>query len=241
MKTVAPACLCVVLLASLAACRPASAPGADAREPLRLDTEKARASYMVGVDAARGAASVRDRIDPEIAARAMRDTLSGRPLLMDEAALASTRQAFTAQLREQRMAERKALGDANLAAGRVFLAANAGKPGVHRTASGLQYQVLREGQGPRPTAADTVRVHYVGRLLDGREFENTRKLDHDASFPLGQIMPGWREGLVLMPVGGRYLFWMPPSLAYGERGVPGTIGPNETLVFDIELLEIAQP
>jgi FKBP-type peptidyl-prolyl cis-trans isomerase len=99
--------------------------------------------------------------------------------------------------------------------------------------------VLKPGTGPRPGPADTVRVNYAGTLLDGREFESTWKLDHPAEFALGQVMPGLREAIVLMPTGSRHRVWIPAALAYGEAGVPGTIEPNSTLVFEIELLAVA--
>lgn len=107
------------------------------------------------------------------------------------------------------------------------------------TASGLQYQVMRAGKGAHPKANDTVRVNYLGRLLDGSKFESTYDTDHPAEFVLAQVMPGWTEGVQLMTPGSQYRFWIPAKLAYGERGMAGQIEPNSVLVFEIELLEIA--
>lgn len=204
-----------------------------------LETEQQRVSYMVGLDVARNLQPIKDEIDLAIVDQAIRDALTNTPPLLDQAALDATRASFTARLREKREAEQKALAAKNLSEGDAFLANNAKQPNVQSTASGLQYQVLNAGTGPKPGADATVRVNYIGKLLDGREFENTYAIDHPAEFPLAQIMPGWREGLTLMPVGSKYRLWIPAQLAYGERGVPGTIGPNATLVLEVELLAIA--
>lgn len=229
----------------LGACQPAtttdkaSAAPATSTPPV-LATPRQRASYMVGADIARNLAPIRDEIDLDIVEQAVRDALEGRPSRLDAAQLAQTREAFTAHLRTQREAQQAREAARNLSEGEAFLAANAKRKDVQRTASGLQYQVLVAGRGARPRANDTVRVNYLGRRLDGREFENTWAIDHPAELALGQVMPGWREALTLMPVGSRYRVWIPAKLAYGERGVPGTIGPNSTLVFEIELLAVAQ-
>ncbi len=124
------------------------------------------------------------------------------------------------------------------AAGAAYLAAHKGKPGVHTTASGLQYEILKEGTGPRPSAADTVAVHYEGKLLDGTVFDSSIARGQPAVFPLGQVIPGWTEGVQLMPVGSKYRFTIPPQLGYGESGAGGVIPPNAVLVFDIELLAV---
>lgn len=128
----------------------------------------------------------------------------------------------------------------NRSEGERYLADNARRDGVATTASGLQYRIERGGRGAAPSAASTVRVNYVGRLLDGREFESTYATDHPAEFPLNRIMPGLREGLMLMAPGAKSRLWIPAALAYGEAGVPGQIEPNATLVFDVELLEVAR-
>ena len=127
----------------------------------------------------------------------------------------------------------------NAAEGEKFLAANAKKPGVQATASGLQYQVLQPGNGPKPKDTDTVRVNYRGALLDGTVFDDSAQHGGPATIPLAQVVPGWREGIALMPVGSKYRFWIPASLGYGEAGTPGgPIPPNATLVFEVELLGI---
>lgn len=225
------------LLLLLAACQPEKPPVT--ASVTRLDTEKQRVSYMVGLDVARNLQPIKDEIDLAIVDQAVRHALAGDKPLLDQAAVDATRQRFTEHLRQKREAEQQALAARNQREGEAFLASNGRKPNVHSTASGLQYQVLRAGSGARPGASDTVRVNYIGSLLDGREFENTYAIDHPAEFPLNQVMPGWREAMPLMQVGGKYRFWIPARLAYGDRGVPGTIEPNATLVFEVELLAIA--
>jgi FKBP-type peptidyl-prolyl cis-trans isomerase len=123
--------------------------------------------------------------------------------------------------------------------GEEFLKENAKKDGVKTTASGLQYKVLKEGEGKRPKDTDTVSVHYRGTLLDGTEFDSSYKRNEPTQFPLNRVIKGWTEGVQLMKEGAKYQFFIPAQLAYGERGTPGgPIGPNETLIFEIELLKV---
>ena len=123
-------------------------------------------------------------------------------------------------------------------AGQQFLEANAKKPGVVTTASGLQYKVLVEGTGQKPTARDTVEVHYRGTFIDGKEFDSSYKRGESISFPLNRVIPGWTEGVQLMPIGAKFEFYIPYHLAYGEHGAPPTIPPYSALVFEVELLGI---
>ncbi len=126
----------------------------------------------------------------------------------------------------------------NLKAGQDFLAANKQKPGITELASGLQYEVLTEGTGAKPTAFNTVTCHYHGTLIDGTIFDSSVQRGKPASFPLNQVIKGWTEGVQLMPTGSKWRFFIPPHLGYGDRQVGGTIGPNSTLIFDVELLGI---
>jgi FKBP-type peptidyl-prolyl cis-trans isomerase len=129
----------------------------------------------------------------------------------------------------------------NAEAGDKFLAENAKKPGIKTTASGLQYQVVTAGAGAKPKPTDTVRVNYKGSLLDGTVFDDSSKHGGPAEIPLQQVVPGWQEGIALMPVGSKYTFWIPAKLGYGDKGTPGgPIPPNATLVFEVELLDIAK-
>jgi FKBP-type peptidyl-prolyl cis-trans isomerase len=131
------------------------------------------------------------------------------------------------------------MADSALQKGQKFLRENATKDGVKTTKSGLQYKIVKEGTGKSPSATDTVLVHYRGTLLDGTEFDSSYKRNEPISFPLNRVIPGWTEGLQLLKEGGKAILYIPSDLAYGERGTPGgPIGPNETLVFEVELLKV---
>ena len=229
---------------ALSACnRPVSDPvdpAATAMAPrAALDSERQRVSYMVGLDLAKQIAPIKGEVDVDTVVQALRTAYAGQPTLLDAAQTDTVRKSFTEYLREKRTAEQQALAAKNLIDGAAFLANNGKNSGIVSTASGLQYQVLREAKGSKPKASDTVKVNYVGTLLDGRKFEDTYAIDHPASFALNQVMPGLAEAMALMPVGATYRFWLPAKLAYGEGGLPGQIEPNATLIFDVELLEIA--
>ncbi len=127
---------------------------------------------------------------------------------------------------------------ANLKAGQDFLDANKQKPGVTALPSGLQYEVITEGTGPKPTAYNTVTCHYHGTMIDGSIFDSSVQRGKPASFPLSQVIKGWTEGVQLMPTGSKWRFFIPPHLAYGDRQMGGVIGPNSTLIFEVELLGI---
>jgi FKBP-type peptidyl-prolyl cis-trans isomerase len=130
------------------------------------------------------------------------------------------------------------MADSALEKGQKFLKENATKEGVKTTASGLQYKIVKEGAGKSPAATDTVLVHYRGTLLDGTEFDSSYKRNEPISFPLNRVIPGWTEGLQLLKEGGKAILYIPSKLAYGENGAGGIIGPNETLIFEVELLKV---
>lgn len=202
-----------------------------------LKTDKDKVSYMIGMDMARGLAQVKDDIDIEVVEQAIEDQLAGRePLLSKEQAI-EIRKDFMKKRQEKRVAERKAEAEANKAEGAKFLAENKAKPGVKTTASGLQYEVITEGKGAKPKPTDRVKVNYVGTKIDGTEFDSSYKRNTPATFPVSGVIKGWSEGLQLMSVGSKYKFYIPSELAYGERG-PTKIGPDATLIFEVELLGI---
>jgi FKBP-type peptidyl-prolyl cis-trans isomerase FkpA len=206
-----------------------------------LATEKEQVSYMIGLDLAKSLETIKDEVDLDTMTKAMKGALAGEKSLMTEEQAAQVRESFGQKIQAKRIAEMMATAKKNLAEGKAFLAENAKKPDVKTTASGLQYQVLTEGTGPKPQPTDTVRVHYKGTLLDGSTFDSSYDRNEPVVFSLQQVVPGWQEGIALMPVGSKYRFWIPSELGYGEKGTPGgPIGPNATLVFEVELQEIVK-
>jgi FKBP-type peptidyl-prolyl cis-trans isomerase FkpA len=201
-----------------------------------------KVGLLVGADVGRSLAPVASEIDIPTFMQALRTVLQGgKPLLSDEEANA-VRAAFTQRMQARMQAQAAQAGSRNLAEGQAFLAKNKMVKGVQVTPSGLQYMVLRQGAGPRPTPTDRVRVNYRGTLLDGTEFDNSYARGEAAEFGLDGVIRGWTEGVGLMPVGSKYRFWIPASLGYGAQGTPGgPIPPNATLAFDVELMAILPP
>lgn len=216
-----------------------AAAGADADAIPGLPTEKDRNSYMVGMALGRQFEPMKDELDIDVVVKAIKTTLAGEKLLMTDEQAQAIGEGFQRKLQAKQIEKMMADASANAEAGAKFLAENAKKPGVVTTDSGLQYLVIEPGKGAKPTAGDTVRVNYKGSLLDGTVFDDSAQHGGPAEFPLAQVVPGWQEGIVLMPVGGKYRFWIPSNLGYGETGTPGgPIPPNATLVFEVELLDI---
>jgi len=198
---------------------------------------KQDAGTVVGADIGRSLAPIHDEIDVPVMMQALRTVLSnGKPLLSDEEATA-VRAAFSQRMQGKLQAAAAAQAGKNEAEGAAFLAQNKAVKGVYTTPSGLQYMVLRQGAGVRPKPGDRVRVNYEGRLLDGTVFDSSYARGQPFEFSPDQVIPGWREAMTLMPVGSKYRFWIPANLAYGPQGSP-PIGPNSTLVFDVELMGI---
>jgi FKBP-type peptidyl-prolyl cis-trans isomerase FklB len=177
-------------------------------------------------------------VDPTILARAIKDVLTGaKPLLTDDEAMEALKK-LQVEVRQKQETERKEVADKNLREGQGFLAANKTKDGVVTLPSGLQYKILTQGNGPKPTASDTVVCQYRGTLIDGTEFDSSYKRGQPATFPVNRVIKGWTEALELMPVGSKWQLFVPPSLAYGDRGAGDLIGPNATLIFEVEVLSI---
>lgn len=147
-------------------------------------------------------------------------------------------QEFFEGLEKQQREEAAKMAEINKVAGEEFLAKNGKRETVHTLPSGLQYEILKEGNGPKPTAQDKVEVHYTGKLIDGSVFDSSEERGVPATFGVTQVIPGWVEALQLMPVGSRWRLFIPSALAYGPQGAGGAIGPNSTLIFDVELLSI---
>ena len=206
-----------------------------------LPTEKDQVSYMIGMAMAKQLEATKDDIDVDVIAKAIKTSLAGQKLLLTDEQASQIAQDFAQKMQAKQIAKMMADARTNLAAGEAFLAKNAKVAGVKTTASGLQYQVLTEGKGPKPKPTDVVRVNYKGTLLDGKTFDSSYDRNEPATFPLDQVVPGWQEGIALMPVGSKYKFWIPAKLGYGDKGTPGgPIPPNATLVFEVELLDIAK-
>ncbi|MGA9422792.1 MAG: FKBP-type peptidyl-prolyl cis-trans isomerase [Rhodanobacteraceae bacterium] len=210
-------------------------PAAKAAAPVSLDKNKV--STMVGMDIGRGLSQIKDDIDLDVVFKALKQTVNGEKTSLTPEEALEVRKAFMQQMQAKRVAERKVEAEKNKTEGAAFLAKNKKKTGVKTTASGLQYEVIKQGTGPKPKPTDTVKVNYKGTKVDGTEFDSSYKRGQPATFPLNGVIKGWSEGLELMPVGSEYRFFIPADLAYGENG-PGPIGPNATLIFDVQLLGI---
>jgi FKBP-type peptidyl-prolyl cis-trans isomerase len=206
-----------------------------------LKTQLDSLSYALGLDIGTSLKGLKTEVNLDAFVRGVSDNLKDRTPMVAPDQAAQVKQAFFQKNRAEQMAKAKEEGEKNLKAGEEFLADNAKKPGVKSTASGLQYQVLKEGTGPQPKASDNVKVNYVGTLLNGKEFDSSVKHGQPVTFELGHVIPGWTEGVQLMKVGAKYRFWVPAKLAYGERQAGQDIAPNSTLIFDIELLSIEPP
>jgi FKBP-type peptidyl-prolyl cis-trans isomerase FklB len=222
--------MCIRIIALSAAILAASLP-AHAQE---LETQEQKFSYTMGYQMGLSLQRPGMELDEEIMIQALRDALGGvAPKL--------SRNEMDAAIAEQRAkleGERQEKASANLARGEEFLEENAQRDAVTQTESGLQYEVLSEGDGAQPTISDTVVVHYEGALLDGSVFDSSYERGNAATLPLNGVIQGWQEGLQLMKEGAKYKFFIPADLAYGESGAGERIGPNEALVFEVELLEV---
>lgn len=206
---------------------------------LDLKDPRIRASYGIGVDIGSNMQRQKLDLDPKAIAAGLADAFAGKPALTAEEVRA-TLMEFQKQAQAKAEARAKTAGEDNLKAGKEFLEANAKKEGVKTTASGLQYKVVKQGDGAKPTATDKVTVHYTGTLIDGKKFDSSVDRGQPATFPLNGVIKGWTEGLQLMPVGSKFQFFIPADLAYGQNA-PASIGPGQVLIFDVELLKIEAP
>ncbi len=199
-----------------------------------LETQKQKFSYTMGYQMGLSLQRPGMELDQEILMQALRDALGGAEPKLSRNEMDAAIAAQRAKLEGDRQEE----AGANLARGEEFLAENGERDAVTETESGLQYEVLSEGDGEQPGASDTVVVHYEGSLLDGSVFDSSYERGNPATLPLNGVIKGWQEGLQLMSVGAKYKFFIPAALAYGESGAGQQIGPNEALIFEVELLEI---
>lgn len=210
---------------------------ANALAATELNTEAQKLGYIIGMDIGASLKQQGSEIDLEALFDAIRTTYEGKEPAMTPEQAATVREEFIAKRRSEAEAEMSAVAATNAAEGDKFLLENRTKEGVQVTDSGLQYKVIDQGTGPKPKATDKVRVHYRGTLLNGEEFDSSYARGEPISFELNKVIPGWTEGVQLMPVGSKYMFYIPSALAYGPAG-GGPIGPNATLIFQVELLGI---
>ncbi len=230
--TMAVSILAAVVMLSGSACARQASTSAD------LKTDKDKASYAVGLSVGKSLQKESIDVDPNIVEQGIKDGLAGgKALMTDEEAKAAmaTLRAAAQKNQEAKMAQ---AGEANKKEGDAFLAANKTKEGVVTLPSGLQYKILTAGTGAKPTAADTVVCNYKGTLIDGKEFDASSKHGGPATFPVSGVIKGWTEALQLMPVGSKWQLFIPPDLAYGQRGAGADIGPGATLIFEVELVSI---
>jgi FKBP-type peptidyl-prolyl cis-trans isomerase len=213
-------------------------PAAKTAPALVLKTDKDKTSYAIGVNMGKSIRSGPVDLDNKILLQAFRDALAGRKLLMTDDEVKATMTALQADMRKKQGEKMQQLAETNKKAGEDFLAANKAKEGVVTLPSGLQYKILTAGNGPKPVVTDSVVCNYKGTLLDNTEFDSSYKRGQPATFPVGQVIKGWTEALQLMPVGSKWQLFIPSDLAYGPRGSAPTIGPNSTLIFEVELLSI---
>jgi len=206
-----------------------------------LKDQKDKVSYSIGLDI--GTTLKRQLIDvnAQLLNKGIQDGLSGSKALLTDEQMKETMATFQKDMMAKQAAAKKATGEKNAAEGKKYLTDNKAKEGVKTTASGLQYKVLKDGTGPSPKATDTVKVNYRGTTIDGTEFDSSFKRGEPATFPVNRVIKGWTEALQLMKAGSKYQLVIPAELAYGERGAGSDIGPNATLLFEVELVGIVPP
>ncbi len=222
--------------------RPATAADkGSVEEELALESEQQRVSYALGFQMGKGLHSQEVPLELDILLRGVEDGLSGaKPLMNDQEMLAEI-EAFREKVTALQQQKRQEAARENKQRAEEFLAANKEKEGVKELPEGVQYKVLEKGTGDSPEPTDRVVAHYTGKLLDGKVFDSSRRRGQPATFGLAQVIPGWRQAVSEMKVGGKWRVFVPPEQGYGARGVPPAIGPNQLLIFEIELLEIKEP
>lgn len=217
---------------------PAAQPAQPGNKPESLED---RASYIIGLNLGTNLKQNEVPVNLDLIIRGLRDGIGGGQAALSDQEIQAAMQEFQQKMMTAQQEKTKAAGEKNKKEADEFLAANKTKPGVVTTASGLQYQVLQQGTGPKPKPEDQVTVNYKGMLLDGTVFDSSYDRGEPATFGLSQVVAGWIEGLQLMPVGSKYKLFIPSNLAWGETGTGRDIGPNAAVVFEVELLKIEPP
>ena len=213
---------------------------ANAQSGAGFKNDKEKVSYAVGMGVGKNLSRQGIEVDPQVLLKGITDVLGKKKTRLSDEEFRTTMRGLNKRLRASREKERSQKGGKNKKEGAAFLAQNKKKPGVVTLPSGLQYQVLRKGKGAKPLPANRVVTNYRGRLIDGTEFDSSYKRGKPATFPVKGVIAGWTEALQLMSIGSKWKLFVPANLAYGERGAGRLIGPNATLIFEIELLEIEE-
>src|SRR6267378_1691814 len=203
-------------------------------------TQKEKFSYALGMNLGMSLKKQSVEVDPVILSQGLKAALAGGKALLSPEEAQATLMEVQNDLRKKQQEKMQVAGEANKKDGAAFLASNKTKEGVVTLPSGMQYKILKEGTGPKPTATDSVVCNYRGTLINGTEFDSSYKRGQPATFPVVGVIKGWTEALQLMPVGSKWQLYIPSSLAYAERGAGGDIGPNATLIFEVELMSIAE-
>jgi FKBP-type peptidyl-prolyl cis-trans isomerase len=203
-----------------------------------LQGEKEKLGYSIGMDIGATLRRQSVEVDVDSLTKGLKDSYTGGKTLLSEEESRETIVAYQKQVKEKQAEAMKELGERNKMEGEKFLAENGKKEGVKTLPSGLQYKVITPGTGKSPKLTDTVTTHYRGTLIDGKEFDSSYKRGEPATFPVSGVIAGWTEALQLMKEGAKWQIFLPPNLAYGERGAGRDIGPNATLVFEVELISV---
>ncbi|MBI3194496.1 MAG: FKBP-type peptidyl-prolyl cis-trans isomerase [Ignavibacteriae bacterium] len=228
MKILWLACASLILMA----CQ------SNTQQQVEIKSNKDSVSYSLGMDIGRNIKAQALDVDTKIIAQGLMDFFDSTKLLLKDEQAQQCLTTWRMALMQKQQAEAAVKGEENIKKGVEFLEENKKKEGVVTTASGLQYKVIKEGSGAKPTADKTVTVHYTGTLIDGTKFDSSVERGEPATFPLNGVIPGWTEGLQHMTVGSKYMLYIPAELGYGERGAGQSVPPNATLIFEVELLEI---
>lgn len=208
------------------------------QQTAELKTQKDSISYVIGMDIGRNMQARFIEVNAEALARGINDILDSNKTAISEEQAQQLSQVLQQQMMAKHQESMKEVSEKNKKESETFLAENKKKSGVVTTASGLQYKIIKKGTGRKPKETETVTVHYTGRLIDGTEFDSSHKRGQPATFPVNGVIPGWVEALQLMTVGSKWELYIPPDLAYGEQGAGDAIGPNATLIFEVELLSV---
>lgn len=211
---------------------------ATANDTVKLDNDTNKASYAIGIQMGSQMAPLSDLLNQDAIIMGLKDSIAGKEPQLSMEEMQTVMQNFQQTVMQQQQAKHMEAAGTNAAAGEKFLSENKNKEGVKTTESGLQYKVITAGTGATPTETDTVVTHYTGTLISGEVFDSSYKRNNPATFPVNGVIPGWTEALQLMKVGSKWKLFIPSELAYGEQGAGANIGPNEVLIFEIELLEI---